>query len=369
MSKSAAQTPYERWFSGMKLPGFEITLEIENLAIGIVETLEKMEQVGEIKPLLRLRKDNRIRSIRSSVAIEANSLSLDQVTDIINGKEVVGDPREIQEVKNAWKAYQKIGKYRPYSLEDLLKAHTLMSNKLVRESGRFRSMQVGVYNGLELIHDGAAPEEIADLMRKTFEWGVKSNAHPLIKSCVIHFLIEFIHPFEDGNGRMGRLWQTVILSDWHQAFSCVSVETMVYHNQFGYYDALQRSERDNDAACFVEFMLKIIDHTLRAITESKETKNHGALESEKLAGRAGKVGINVGIREGDVGINVGINARILALLKDQPSLTSTDLGILLQVSTRTIERRIKELREAGVLKRVGSNKTGYWLVLGNKGQA
>jgi Fic family protein len=253
----------------MKLPDFTITQEIENLALEIVEILEVMEQVGDIDLLFKLRRVSRISSIQSSVAIEANSLTLEQVTDIVNGRKIAGDPKEIQEVKNAWAAYEGIDEYSPYSLESFLAAHEKMSNKLVRESGRFRSVQVGVYKGFELIHDGAKPEEVEPLMQQAFEWGQKSNAHPLIKSCVLHFLVEFVHPFEDGNGRMGRLWQTVILTDWKPVFQWVPIETMVYQNQYGYYDALQVSERAQDAAPFVVFMLNIIAYTLGVIVRSK----------------------------------------------------------------------------------------------------
>jgi Fic family protein len=253
----------------VRLPDFAITQEIENLTLEIIETLELMEKVGDIDLLFKLRKANRISSIQSSVAIEANSLTLEQVTDIINGRKVAGDPKEIQEVKNAWEAYEDIGTYSPYSIESFLDAHGKMANKLVRESGRFRSVQVGVYKGFELIHDGAKPDEIRPLMQQVFEWGEGSNAHPLIKSCVLHFLIEFVHPFEDGNGRMGRLWQTVILADWKPILQWVPIETMVYQNQYGYYDALNKSERLNDAAHFVVFMLNIIAYTLGVIVRSK----------------------------------------------------------------------------------------------------
>jgi len=253
----------------VKLPDFNITPEIENLALEIVEILEIMEKVGDVDLLFRLRKDSRISSIQSSVAIEANSLTLEQVTDIINGHKVVGNPREILEVQNAWDAYEGIDEYAPYSLESFLAAHKRISNKLVREAGCFRSVQVGVYKGFELIHDGAKPEEIDSLMRQAFEWGEKSNAHPLIKSCVMHYLIEFVHPFEDGNGRMGRLWQTVILAHWKKAFQWVPVETMVYQNQSNYYDALSKSERLGDAAPFVLFMLNIITNTLSVIVKNK----------------------------------------------------------------------------------------------------
>jgi Fic family protein len=253
----------------MKLPDFNITEEIEGLALEIVEILEVMEKVGDIDLLFKLRRASRISSIQSSVAIEANSLTLEQVTDIINGRKVIGDPKEILEVKNAWEAYEGIGEYSPYSLDSFLEAHKRISNKLVQEAGKFRSVQVGVYKGFELIHDGAKPEEIQQLVNTVFEWGLKSNAHPLIKSCVIHFLIEFVHPFEDGNGRMGRLWQTVILADWKSVFQWVPVETMVYQNQYGYYRALHTSEEAGDVAPFVVFMLNIIAYTLGVIVRSK----------------------------------------------------------------------------------------------------
>jgi Fic family protein len=253
----------------MKLPDFKMTKKIEGLALEIIEILEAMEKMGDIDLLFKLRKASRISSIQSSVAIEANSLTLEQVTDIINGKKVIGDPREILEVQNAWEAYQGIGEYSPYSVEDFLEAHKRMSSKLVREAGKFRSVQVGVYKGFELIHDGAKPEEIAQLIDTVFDWGAKSNVHPLVKSCVVHFLIEYVHPFEDGNGRMGRLWQTVILADWLPILEWVPVETMVYQNQLGYYDTLLVSEQSGDVAPFVLFMLDIIAYTLGLIVKSK----------------------------------------------------------------------------------------------------
>jgi len=253
----------------MKLPDFNTTPEIEKLTQEIVEILEVMEKTGDIALLLKLQKVSRISSIQSSVSIEANTLTLEQVTDIINGRKVIGDPREILEVQSAWDAYDGIGQYVPYSLESFLSAHKRMSNKLVREAGCFRSVQIGVYKGFELIHDGAKPQEIDSLMRQVFKWGEKSNTHPLIKSCVIHFLIEFVHPFEDGNGRMGRLWQTVILADWQSVFQWVPIETMVYQNQYGYYGALSKSEQLGDAAPFVVFMLNTIAYTLSVIVRSK----------------------------------------------------------------------------------------------------
>jgi Fic family protein len=321
----------------MRLPGFEMTPDIERLALRIVRTVEKMERGHKIEPLLRLHKANRIRSIHSSVAIEANSLSIEEVTDIINGKIIAGDPREILEVKNAWKAYKGIGKYKPYSMDDFLLAHRRMSDGLVRETGRFRSVEVGVYKGFELIHEGAKPAEIKELMDKVFEWGIKSNLHSLIKSCVLHFLIEFVHPFEDGNGRMGRLWQTITLADWHPAFQWVPVEALIYQNQRGYYDALHSAEEKDDAAFFVKFMLDIIDFTLNAMIETELTENEPVNEPVNNIAR-----------------------RIRGELALNGNLTYDELAVILSVSRSTVMRNIRILKDAGLIRRAGSDKTGRW---------
>ncbi len=251
----------------MKLPDLNLTPDIERCTRRIVKIVKSLEDRPPDEGAFHLRKANRIRSIHSSVAIEANTLSLEEVADVINGKQIKGNPREILEVKNAWNAYERIGEYRPYSIDDFLLAHSRMSDGLVSETGRFRSVRVGVYKGFELIHEGAKPEEVEDLMEKVFEWGRMSNMHPLVKSCAIHFYIENVHPFEDGNGRMGRLWQTVVLSDWHPLFGWLPVEALVYRNQQAYYNAIRASEEKNDAAVFVKFMMDVIEFSLNALTD------------------------------------------------------------------------------------------------------
>jgi Fic family protein len=257
--------------SSLKLPSYTITSQIEKEAIEIVDLVRKLDQVKNNPSFLRLRKANRIMSIHSSVAIEANTLTLQQVTDIINGRQVIGDAREILEVKNAWNAYKKMDSYKSFEIDSLLYAHKLISDKLIEESGKFRSIEVGVFNkDYDLIHEGAKPSELKNIMEKVFEWGKKSNLHPLIKSSVIHFLIEYVHPFRDGNGRLGRLWQTVILNDWNDIFKWLPIETMVYKNQQAYYDALHESEMQDDASIFVSFMLKTIKFTLDSLPETQK---------------------------------------------------------------------------------------------------
>ena len=335
----------------MKLPGFEITPHIENLALGIVDLLDKLPALDTDAKFLQLRKDNRIKTIQSSLAIEANSLSLQQVADIINGKKVIGDKREIQEVKNAWAAYEKIGQYDPFSLDSLLHAHSLMSNRLVGDSGRFRTMQVNVYKGYELIHAGARPKEIPALMAQLFDWARNSNVNAIIKSCILHFAIEYVHPFEDGNGRMGRLWQTVVLHHWNKNFQWIPVETMVYQNQQGYYAALEISDKKNSANVFIEFMLGVLSFTLGTIIESRKAKaNSRAVSSD------GRLGIKLGIK---LGVN---QEKILRMMTENPSVTIHALAELIGISTTAMENNIAKLKALGLVTRVGARRNGHWEV-------
>ncbi len=335
----------------MKLPEFKITSTMETLALEIVDLMKYLSSLGTEKKFLHLRKDNRLKSIQSSLAIEANSLSLQQVTDIINGKKVVGDAREILEVKNAWAAYEKIEQYDPFSLGSLLEAHALLSNQLVKDSGMFRTMQVNVYKGFELIHAGAKPKEILPLMTELFDWARGSNINAIIKSCIIHFVIEYIHPFEDGNGRIGRLWQTVVLHSWDNNFQWIPIETMVYKNQQGYYMALQLSSQQNNANAFIEFMLGIIKFTLENIIES------GKIKGKKLSLE------DLGIK---LGIKLGINQQlILKEIEKNPFITAAEIAYKINISKTAVENNLAKLKELGILQRVGARKNGYWKIVSN----
>lgn len=337
----------------MKLPEFKITSTMETLALEIVDLMKHLSSLGTDKKFLHLRKDNRLKSIQSSLAIEANSLSLQQVTDIINGKKVIGDAREILEVKNAWAAYEKIEHYDPFSLESLLEAHALLSNQLVKDSGVFRTMQVNVYKGFELIHAGAKPKEILSLMTELFDWARGSNINAIIKSCIIHFIIEYIHPFEDGNGRIGRLWQTVILHSWDKNFQWIPIETMVYQNQQGYYTALQLSSQQHNANPFIEFMLGIIKFTLENIIESRNIKRKKKKSSFE----------DLGIK---LGIKLGINQQlILKEIEKNPFITAVEIAHKINISKTAVENNIAKLKELGILQRVGARKNGYWKIVSN----
>lgn len=233
---------------------------------------EICEQIGRITVLQEgtisphLRRENRIRTIHSSLAIEHNSLSLDQVTAILNGKRVLGNPNEIKEVQNAYEAYELMLSLDPSSIDDLLKAHRLMMNGLVPENGRFRSGNVGIFDGDVLIHMAPPAEFVPEHIHNLFSWYRNSTLHPLIKSSVFHYEFEFIHPFSDGNGRIGRMWHSLLLGKWKELFFWLPMEELIQSRQKEYYDALGAADAQSDSSGFVELMLDIINESLREIT-------------------------------------------------------------------------------------------------------
>ena len=193
-------------------PSFKITNEILNFVYEIGELVGKISAEKEFEKNLTLRRENRIKTIYSSLAIEQNTLTLEQVTDVINGKRVLAPPKDIKEVQNAYEIYERLDELDENSVKDLLLAHKIMTSELIKESGRFRSKNAGVYQGDKLIHMGTLPEYIPELINNLFLWLKNSEEHPLIKAAVFHYEFEFIHPFQDGNGRIGRLWHSLILS-------------------------------------------------------------------------------------------------------------------------------------------------------------
>jgi len=210
-----------------------------------------------------LRKDNRIRSIHSSLAIENNSLSLDQVTDVIDGKRVLGLEREIQEVRNAFASYEKLKNYAPTSSEDLLAAHGMMMKNIDSRAGRFRSKGVGIYRGSQLVHMAPPADRVPYLIDQLLSWLATTELHPVIASAIVHYELEFIHPFSDGNGRLGRLWQTLILSTWKPQLAYLPVESVIHREQQDYYKALGKSDAIAEATPFIDFILSAIITTLR----------------------------------------------------------------------------------------------------------
>lgn len=245
---------------------FHMTDKITNLTADICELLGQIKILSNGKFSPYLRKENRIRTIHSSLAIEYNSLSLEQVTAIIDGKRILGNPVEIKEVKNAYTTYEMMLTLDPFSVDDLLKAHEAMMKELISENGRFRSGGVGVFNGNALVHMAPPANMVPGQIQDLFSWYKTSEIHPLIRSAIFHYEFEFIHPFADGNGRMGRMWHSLLLGRWNEIFYWLPVEDLIRSRQEEYYKALGKSDRDADSSAFVEFLLQVILDTLQNTT-------------------------------------------------------------------------------------------------------
>ena len=266
-------------------PPFHITDRITTLVAEIGEEVGRISVLshGNLNP--HLRRENRIRTIHSSLAIEHNSLSLEQVTAILNGKRILGNPNEIREVQNAYEAYDMMLSLDPYSVKDLLKAHGHMMQKLISENGKFRSGGVGVFAGETLVHMAPPAHLVPSQIQDLFDWYKTSDMHPLIKSAIFHYEFEFIHPFADGNGRMGRMWHSLLLGSWKELFFWLPMEELIKARQQEYYDALEKSDKDVDSSDFVQFMLEIILETLKqtSVVGGKTTKNKNASLTEPVS--------------------------------------------------------------------------------------
>lgn len=258
------------------IPPYEITDEMLELVSEIMENLGKLSGVNELEKLPRLRRVSRIKSIHSSLAIENNTLSIEQVTDVINGKRVLAPQKDIEEVHNAFNAYEKLSKINPYSIDDLLKIHGIMMNGLVKEAGSLRSGQVGVYNqDGKVVHLAPPADFVPQQLGQLFDWVKNSNANMLIKSSVFHYEFEFIHPFNDGNGRTGRLWQTALLASWKPIFAWIPIESIIKDNQEDYYNAITLSTSQGKSNIFIEFILDVINKAIKdIITDTRNHYNH-----------------------------------------------------------------------------------------------
>lgn len=250
-------------------PPYTITSTALKLVAAISEQLATLSATGALTPESlspQLRRENRIRTIHASLAIENNTLSLEQVTDIIDGKPVIGPPRDIREVKGAVAAYEKLDAWTPHSLKDLLTAHAMLMHDLVDTAGELRTSGVGVFQGSKVVHMAPPANLVHGHLENLLQWLKGTDEHPLITSCVFHYEFEFIHPFADGNGRMGRLWQTLILSKWRPVLAFMPVETIVRNRQAEYYSSLGQADAQGEATKFVEFMLQALHDTLIGIS-------------------------------------------------------------------------------------------------------
>jgi Fic family protein len=247
-------------------PPYTITPEILNRVAAISEAIGRLTVLTDQARALRLRRINRIRTIHGSLAIEGNTLSEAQITAILEGKRVIAPPREVQEVKNALAAYDRFDTWQPEAEKDLLEAHRVLMSGLIDEAGMYRHGGVGVMAGQQVIHMAPPADRVPQLMSNLFDWLDATDAHPLIASSVFHYEFEFIHPFADGNGRMGRLWQSLILARWNSLFADIPVESLIFEHQAEYYQALQESTRQSDSAPFIAFMLRMILDTVTTST-------------------------------------------------------------------------------------------------------
>ncbi|MGB4860102.1 MAG: Fic family protein [Dokdonella sp.] len=317
----------------------------------ISEWLGRWKQAQRDALLPRLLRSNRIRSVQASLAIEQNTLSLQQVTAVLDGKRVLGPPREVQEVRNAFAAYDALPRWNPTKLDHLLEAHGLLLHGLADDAGQLRAGDVGIYRGRNLVHMAPPSSQLPRLMKQLLGWLKRTDAHPLIASSACHYELAFIHPFSDGNGRISRLWQTLILSRWQPMLAYLPVESVIQQRQSAYYRVLSESDAASDCSAFVTFMLDAIADSLRE-----------AVGAETLVKTPVKTLVKK-TAEKRVERPVEMPDRILALLHAQPELTLAQAAVAIGKSTSAVERAARKLREQGRLRYIGPQKGGHWEVM------
>lgn len=256
-----------------KQPLFEITNLMIDIIAEIAEAIGKLSVKNPLSTNPTLRRTNRIRTIYGSLAIEQNTLTLEQVTATLNGKRVFAPPKDIAEVQNAFEIYERLDELDPYSVDDLLAAHRLLTRGLVEESGMFRTRPVGIADQHgNIVHFGTLPQYVPELVMNLLEWTKSTDVHMLIRSSVFHYEFELIHPFADGNGRIGRLWHTLLLSKWNPAFAWLPVESVIHDNQQGYYQAINISNAQGNSTVFIEFMLSVIRTAVVDVTNGEMSR-------------------------------------------------------------------------------------------------
>ena len=311
------------------VPPFVVTDEITALVADIAEAIGHLSASAGHLPTPQLRKENRIKTIHSSLAIENNSLSLDQVTAIVEGKRVLGAPNEVKEVKNAIDAYNLLLELNPFREKDLLRAHQLMMAELVQENERYRQGGVGIFDGEHCVHVAPPASRVPELMGDLLSWVRTTKVHPLISSCVFHYEFEFIHPFADGNGRMGRMWQTLLLMQWKPIFAWIPVETIVKQNQQEYYKVIAQSDRMSSSTPFIAFMLRCIKLSLEEMLKSNQKSNQ----------------------------------KILQAMRKNPVVSIRELQLITGLSESGVKKVIRQLKENGKIQRSGGAKGGHWEVV------
>ena len=321
-------------------PPFEITNQIISDVAEIAELMGKFSVTNQLSTNPTLRRGNRIRTIHGSLAIEQNTLSLEQVTAVLDGKQVLAPPKDIAEVKNAYEIYERLDQLDPYSVDDLLTAHGILTRGLVEEFGQFRSRPVGVVDSQgNILHFGTLPQYVPDLVMELLDWVKTSQVHMLIRSCVFHYELELIHPFADGNGRVGRLWHTLLLSRWNPVFAWLPVESIIHDRQQEYYAAINASNEAGESTVFIEFMLSAIK---ASITEAMEVSDE--MMDEMSDGKMDKATQRW--------------KKIEAYLKTHDYIMNADVRELCGVSSATANRILATLVEDKKLTK--SHERGHW---------
>lgn len=319
-------------------PPFTITPEILNRVARISEQVGALT-ANHLQASPQLRKQNRIKTITGTLAIEGNTLTEEQITAIVDGQPVMGSARELAEVQGAIKAYEALPNLNPSKVDDVLRAHDLLMSDVLVNAGCFREQAVGIHKGKEVHHIAPPAHQVSGLMAELLAWVQQSPDHPLIVSSVFHYEFEFIHPFTDGNGRMGRLWQTLILSQWQPLFQSLPLESVIKDNQVRYYQALEAADDQADSTPFIAFMLEVIEQAL--------------LKNAPLSAPL-NAPLNIDLP------NLKTHEAVLALIHENNAITRQQMADSIGKDLRTIGRAIQKLQQQGKLKRVGSDKTGHW---------
>ena len=325
-------------------PPFQLTHTMMRHVARIGELIGMWKAANQNRLVPELRRGNRIKTIQASLAVEQNTLTLEQVTAVIEGKTVLGLPKEIQEVRNAFAAYEALEQWHPHQIDDLLAAHALLLHGLIDDAGHWRSKGAGIYRGEQLVHMAPPASQIPRLMADLFDWLANSDAHPLIASAAFHYEFEFIHPFGDGNGRIGRLWQTLILSHWQPMLAFLPVETVIKHRQQTYYQLLTESDQKSDCSAFIEFLLQAIEDSLQEAINTQP-------DTEKM-----RVQMRVQAR-------VQTPELILNLLSEHPQMSLAEVAQQIEKSVTTVERAVAKLKKQGRLAFIGPKKDGRWKVI------
>lgn len=325
--------------AGELFPPVAVTPEITELVADICERIGSLAALQSTAGKLRLRRESQAKSVQASLQIEGNTLKLEQVTALLDGRRVIAPPKDIQEARNALDAYARMGEWDPMSMPDLLAAHGVLMRALVDHPGMFRSRGVGIQRGEEVLHIAPPADRVPGLMNALFAEIKKTQEHPLIASCRFHYEFEFIHPFQDGNGRMGRLWQTLLLARWRPVLANLPVESLVRDRQTGYYAAINASNQVANAGPFVLFMLTTIRDAL-----AEAAKIGSPFSSSKKGSKKS-------------------NEKILAAIAKKNSISVRELADDLGLSVAGVAKNIVKLKALGKLRRIGPDKGGHWEIL------